>query len=489
MEKERARKYELVVALTNKGYFKAKISFVGKGRIEGGGKTEELAVLNTLDKLMEHIQNLFASGALRTKICNLFLQRFQESVLKLKIDSPDVMQKTFEIVNLINQVNASIVNSITASSNVISFNNHLNARIIRLEDENIKVTDVESKKRYLIDEVAINWKNYEIGRTKGTVYNQRQIKRTTVDGYIRIMNSVILPFLKKRRLLYIDQVKEHVINDCIASANGYDNKRHLDIVFRLFFKYLVEEKLIKSDLMSQISKPVKPKLNREKKIKCIKVENQDKYLDMFETEKTDLSILFMVLLECGCRPEEGCSLKWSNLLVNQKVLVIDSAIKDVAKYNKDGVKIGMERIEDGLKTETSYRTIPIPDRLLRRLLLHKEAQEERFKNSIKMSRKKRKFSENGYMFISRTFRPYSSVTLNKELKKMCNKYNLAEVTPYMLRRSFATKCFNSGVRESVIAEIMGHGENWSTTKKYYVDIEDETKKEEMKKVFEDRKIG
>ena len=47
MEKERAKKYEMTVVPTNKGYFKAKISFVGKGRIEGGGKTEELAVINT----------------------------------------------------------------------------------------------------------------------------------------------------------------------------------------------------------------------------------------------------------------------------------------------------------------------------------------------------------------------------------------------------------------------------------------------------------
>ena len=457
MEKERAKKYEMTVVPTNNGYFKAKISFIGKGRIEGGGKTEELAVINTLGKLMEYIDELFNTGNLKTKVNILFVQRFQESILKLKFDSPEIMQKTIEIVNLINQVNTSIDNGgIAFSNNVISFSNQLIVENIKSEIRNTNIKNSETKRKYLIDEVVTSWRKHEIARTNGTEYNQRAIKRTTLDGYIRIMNNTILPFFKKQRLLYINQVKESVINKCIANSNGFDNKRHLDIVFRLFFEYLANEEIIENNPMNNISKPVKPKLSKEKKIKCIKVENQEKYLDMFEKENTDLSILLMLLLDCGCRPEEGCSLTWENLLIDQKALKINRATKDVAIYDEDGVKIGMERINDTLKTETSYRTIPISDKLLNCLLKHKEAQKERFKNSIKMNKKGRKWSEKEYMFLSRTYLPYVSASLNRELKKMCNKYDLLEVTPYMLRRSFATRCFKNGVRESVIAEIMGH---------------------------------
>lgn len=56
----------------------------------------------------------------------------------------------------------------------------------------------------------------------------------------------------------------------------------------------------------------------------------------------------------------------------------------------------------------------------------------------------------------RYFEPYSPESLNNGIKKICKKYGLEEITPYMLRSSFATKCFSSGMREPIISEIMGH---------------------------------
>lgn len=307
MEKvrERAKKYEVTVAPIGK-YFKAKLSvnFAGeRRRLEGGGKDEELAVLNLLNKLKEHIDNLYCLGKLRTKIGDVFNQKFQKSVLELNLalNSLDITEKFGEIIKKINQVNMAIDNDINFANNVIPFSNHFNMEVIRADDGNIQKSKVERQERHLIEDVAREWRKHEFARTKGTIYNQRMLKRKTLDGYIRIMNNTILPFLKKHRLLYIDQVKENVISDCIASANGYHNKRQLDVVFRLFIDYLVKERILEKDLMSNISKPVKPRLNREKKIRYIEVENQDDYIKAFLKENTDMSILFALQLSCGGR--------------------------------------------------------------------------------------------------------------------------------------------------------------------------------------------
>ena len=181
-------------------------------------------------------------------------------------------------------------------------------------------------------------------------------------------------------------------------------------------------------------------------------------------------------------------LRWKKLLVEEKKLIIDNAVKDVAIYDEDGIKIGTERIDDTLKTDTSYRSIPISDRLIEQLLKHKENQKQRFRSSIKMKKKGRKWSENEYMFLSRTFKPYAPDTLSSALPELCDKYELERISPYGLRRSFATKCFESGVSETVLMEIMGHS-TFQTTHQFYLQISDKVKQKEMAKVFENEKMA
>lgn len=57
--KERTEQYSVSVRVTNNGYFEARISIkIGGGRsprIQKGGRTEELAVLNLLTALENHI--------------------------------------------------------------------------------------------------------------------------------------------------------------------------------------------------------------------------------------------------------------------------------------------------------------------------------------------------------------------------------------------------------------------------------------------------
>ena len=100
---------------------------------------------------------------------------------------------------------------------------------------------------------------------------------------------------------------------------------------------------------------------------------------------------------------EMCGLRWSDLLEEKRSLRINNSIKYVATYDKDFVKTGRERIEDTLKTETSYRKVPISEEMLEILLKHKEIQKHRFKDSIRMNKKKRKWSESEFMFLRALF--------------------------------------------------------------------------------------
>lgn len=100
---------------------------------------------------------------------------------------------------------------------------------------------------------------------------------------------------------------------------------------------------------------------------------------------------------------EMCGLRWGDLFEEKRSLRIHNSIKYVATYDKDMIKTGRERIEDTLKTETSYREVPISDEMLKILLQCKEIQKHRFKDSIRMNKKKRKWSESEFMFLRALF--------------------------------------------------------------------------------------
>lgn len=127
----------------------------------------------------------------------------------------------------------------------------------------------------------------------------------------------------------------------------------------------------------------------------------------------------------------------------------------------------------------------MPDRLKKVLLKHREEQKERFKNSIKMNKKKRKWSEDEFVFLSRTFRGYTSSSLPKGLREIREKYSLEYTSPYGLRHSYASYCADRKMDPVVLSRSMGHS-SVQTTNSVYIHVTDKRKKLEMQRVFENR---
>ena len=203
-----------------------------------------------------------------------------------------------------------------------------------------------------------------------------------------------------------------------------------------------------------------------------------------------MSLLFETMLLTGIRPEEACGLKWTALQFQYQdgkkkyELVINNAYKDFILYDKEGNKIGHERRDDRLKTQESYRSIPLESKFAERLLQHKENQKRKFNQSIKLKRKGREWTEKEYMFLGRTYHPYVSDTLSSALPKLCDKYKVTRVSPYILRHSFATFCYENGMKELTLMKIMGHS-SFETTHKYYIRVSKKVKQREMEEVFKD----
>lgn len=177
-------------------------------------------------------------------------------------------------------------------------------------------------------------------------------------------------------------------------------------------------------------------------------------------------------------------MKWKQLsLGDNAALVVNNAYKSFDILDSNNKVIGHYRGDDDLKTSCSYRTIPIVDKNLIQLLLqHKKRQQEKFKKFRRFVKEGRKWTENDYVFIGRTYKPYVSNTLSSELPEMCKKYKLPPITPYVLRHTFATNLFEKGVNKLTLMKLMGHN-NLETLHRYYVNVSFETKRKELEKTL------
>lgn len=498
--KERTNKYGISIRVTSNGYYEARISIkLGGGnskRLQKGGKTEELAILSLLTALEEYLEDSYQKGLIICKLEDIMSQRLIQSINNIGIISAEITEKALVVAHKINNINAQILNKVNLPSKVVPFCNTQNIGIEQQQElitaiNNIQNTrQIQNNKNYIIEDVAIEWKKYELQLCIKSEDNPRPLCQKTADGYIRILNSIILPFFKKKKICYIKQITVDILNKLFKSVNGYQGKRNTYIVLSLFSQYLINQQIITESLLQGVKKPVKPAKSEEDDIKVIEVENQKYYLEAFEKENTDMALLFETMLLTGIRPEEACGLKNSSLhkyYVNNEEkyeLIINNAYKDFIVYDDEGNQIGHERRDDRLKNEQSYRSIPINNKFAEKLLAHKEKQKKIFKTSKAVKRKNRKWSENEYMFLSRTYMPYVSDTLSSGLPKLCEKYNLERVSPYVLRHSFATYCFEKGMKELTLMKIMAHS-SFETTHRYYIRVSKKIKEREMEEVFKE----
>lgn len=515
-EKERTKKYEISIRskiLKGKEYIEARISLnFGidcKRRLAKGGKTDEEAILNLLDEYLNFIDTSYKNGLIHAKIDDIVSQRLVKSLNDLNMISAGITQKALEIVNRVNYINSCILNTIVPPSNVIPLTNpntfqatlpaFLNNYATHHNKQNEVNTIINTKiEKCIIEDLACEWHKYRLSLCKKTPDNPKPLSQTTVDTNFRRLRDDILPYFKKHKILYLSQVTDTIVDNLLKSITSQNSKHKSYVVLNMLFKYAIKHNKATINIMEKVEKPPEKIITGEEDNveNYIETDRQNIWLNLFEKENTDMSLLFETMLLTGLRPEESCGLKWKALKLideNHGDLIVNNAHKSFNKYNEDGTKvIGHYRTDDKLKTPESYRTIPLNPRLIDNLLKHKQYQQALFKKSKAIKSQHRKWSEEEYIFIGRNYRPYVAETLSYGMWKFRNKYNLEYVTPYGLRHSFATYCSEQGMEEIVLMKLMGHS-NFETTQKYYIKVSDKRKRlamqEAYKVVFFERKAS
>ncbi len=464
--KEIAKKYEISVILKNSGYFSAKVSFklggVPSKRLEKSGTSDEAALLNLLNEIINYIDSSFNAGIITEKFDDIVAQRLVGSINKIGITSSEITEKTLIIVHKINTINNSILNNISIHSNVLPFYNQTSESFTENSITNMEsITNTQNfstQNKCILKDFFKDWLKYRLSLCEKTVDNPKPLSRKTIDSNHKILYNEIIPYLEKNKILYLSQLSETCIRNLLKNIKCQNSKHKAYIVLNMTLKHAIKKQLLSINPLVDIEKPPEKIKTGEGNTNenYIDSDRLDIWLDKFEEEDKTMCTLFAVMLLTGIRPEEACGLQWNALDFQKGVLKINNAYKNVNDYDDEMNIIGHIKLDDRLKTDESYREIPlnINPRLTKILQKHMEKQQYIFKHSRAIKSQHRKWSLNEYIFLGRTFHPYVVDSLAGGLSDFRDNHNLERVTPYGLRHSFATYWSEKGMDDVVLQTLM-----------------------------------
>ena len=271
---------------------------------------------------------------------------------------------------------------------------------------------------------------------------ERKLSSNTIDSYLFDLKFFIEYMQDKYNTKTFDSITAKQLRDYIKSLSMYTFN---EIVFerknssinrsistlKSFFKYLINNELIKSDPSKNLIFPKK-----EKKIPVIlSVVEINSILDSININKKNNvrdKAIISILYSCGLRVSELIDLNLTNLFLD------DDIIKILGKGNKE-------------------RIVPIGPIAKKDLIYYIENVRPFYA---------RKKNSRGILFLSNRGLPISRKTIWIIIKETSMKAGIKKnISPHTFRHSFATHLLEGGADLRVVQELLGHS-NISTTQIY-----------------------
>ena len=256
---------------------------------------------------------------------------------------------------------------------------------------------------------------------------ERQLSPNTIDGYRRDLEDFYKFVNKSYRVIFKEDIIKYIeyLNKKVGPKTI---NRHI-VSIKNYFKYLERNELIKNNPMTDITGLKTPK----KMPRVLSVEDVDKLLDIELKDAYDYrnKAMLELMYSSGLRVSELLNLTLNN---------IDFDMNLVRIFGK-GSK---ERIVPMSDIATKYLFEYI--NLYRNTLIKNKVTDIIFLNS-----RGNKLSRQGF------FKILKEIALEKGINK--------EISPHVLRHSFATHLLNNGADLRSIQTMLGH-ENIETTQIY-----------------------
>lgn len=335
-----------------------------------------------------------------------------------------------------------------------------------------KMAELRSQKddNYFIDNNNITLEEWIKEWMK--VYKKPYISSRTFQGYVE-KSKTIIEYLGDMKLQKIELYHlQKFISELQKIGKSPKSLRHYYSILKMCFEDAIMCRLM---VMNPAKKLKLPSMRR-KELNIMTKEEQKVFED-FMKEHT-LGVAYIVLVNTGLRAGELSGLTWKDIDFENKALYVRRAVQKVTTYDDNFKKVSRERKVTDVKTDNSYRVVPMLDKVIRLL---KEYKEEKIKECENVAELGCEFREDDFIFKTKCNNPINSEYLRKNCDRICEVHNFRKVGIHELRHTFATRSIEAGIDLRVLQEILGHA-SYSTTADIYVHILGQVKLNQMNRL-------
>ena len=327
-----------------------------------------------------------------------------------------------------------------------------------------------------INKAAINeytvatWFNYWLWNIK-----KRDIKPKTFERYECIYRN----YIKGSEIANIPLYK-FKLNNLQAYYNRLsDNGKSPSIIKTINEK--LKSSMIDAEKNGYIEKNYCQLVNlpkekrKEKKIEVFSVDQQNDFLEIIKGH--EFEILFLLAIGTGLRRGELLALRWSDIDFENKTINVDSNIQQAYIFEDEETK-RLEKIEQEPKTINSFRTVPIPSKVLDKLQEHKQKQEQ-----YKLTFQER-YIDNDFVICDKYGKALDVKRPTRMFYSIQKKMGIPEdekIKFHGLRKTYATRLFEKEVPPKTVQMLLGHSEI-SITLDIYTQVMENKKVEAIEKI-------
>ncbi|MCL2776224.1 MAG: site-specific integrase [Oscillospiraceae bacterium] len=278
------------------------------------------------------------------------------------------------------------------------------------------------------------------------------IEGITYCGYKLILKQVY-PYFKKLRVTLDDLSPLHIQNYYAAKLKKLSSNTVLKhhALIRSALAYARKMNLIKENVTDLVEKPKKQKFIGN----FYNQEEIGRLLSILKDSPIETPVMLSIYF--GLRRSEILGVKWDAIDLVNRTLIINHKVVPVSG---DG-KYRLEE-SDTLKTDSSYRAMPLNDHLCNYLLDLKKKQEADKKFCGNRYNKK----YDGYMCVNKLGRLILPNYIRKQFKRLLESNRMRVIRFHDLRHSCASLLLHLGYNMKDIQMWLGHGDIGTTMNIY-----------------------
>ena len=319
----------------------------------------------------------------------------------------------------------------------------------------------------------------------------KTVNAHTQANYDWLYNSYVKPEFGKKTIRNITE------GDVIRFYRGLITDKNLAVttvdglqtVVQQVFIYAVKSHYILDNVCSGVMKKLKAAYGKHKEVEAFTFSEQKRFLSfLLEYDRENESHwypLFATMILTGLRVGELSGLQWSDVDLDDKNPQLH--VRHNLVLFKDQANGRMVCQMNKPKTRAGIRSFALTSQASEALRMQRDL---KLKCSVNID------GFDDFVFVNRFGETQHQGTVNKALKRIITAANLdameknnggesipilPALSSHALRKSFITRCAESGVNLKVCAEMVGHSD-YRTTMEIYTMVNDEWEQAELNKL-------